>query len=103
MTLNLDLLAESAIDRYYDDDITDETTLFEFLDAYPADDDDKTVHARLTDALADDIHDLLKNGNDEDLAWSEAAVTTIREGDYYANLTAICSTIATKLIARIYA
>ena len=110
--LNADRLAEQAIDRYYDDDIYDHDTLTEYLGSYysPGPDDltqtdletPKELHQALKTALAADIHDLLHNGNDEDLAWSEADVDAIRAGDYYAGLEEICSLIAAKLIARIY-
>lgn len=105
MTLNYDQLAERAIDRYYDDDITDENTLMEYIDdshIYPTD-DDWTLRDRFGMALAADLHDLLKNGNDEDLAWEEDEVEALRtQGDYHINLAKISQLIAEKLLTRIY-
>ena len=100
--LDHDKLAERAIDRYYDDDIVDENTLDEFIEyrEYP---DDWTKEDRLTQAIGDDIHDLLKNGNDEDLSWEEDEVEALRDGDYYDTLDKISRLIAQKLLARIYA
>jgi hypothetical protein len=102
MTLYHDKLAERAIDYYYND-LTDENALHEYLeDNYTDYDEEVTVHHRLKEALCADIHDLLKNGNDEDLGWEEDEVQAIRDGDYYSQLDSICSFVATKLLERIY-
>jgi hypothetical protein len=102
-TLDYDKLAERAIDRYYDDDIYDHDTLSQYIEeAQLPPKDNQTMVDKLTDALGYDIKDLLDNGNDEDLAWSEADVEALRDGDYYDNLHKVCSLIASKLIARIY-
>ena len=85
----------------YFDDISDENELDEYIE-YQQYQEDWTKEDRLTQALGDDMHDLLKNGNDEDLNWSEADVEELRDGDYYDDLDAIARLIAKKILSRIY-
>ena len=88
----------------YFDDISDENELHEYLDDSGIDfDENDTLLRRIDLALTDDIDDLLKNGNDEDLNWSEADVELLRSNnDYYMNLDLTCRLIAQKLHDRIY-
>lgn len=98
-------LTDLAITNYYADELTDETTLNEYLENWHTsqhDDENWTQEDHLTQALGDDMHDLLKNGNDEDLGWSEADVEILRDGDYYAHLDLIARTMARKILGRIY-
>lgn len=101
---DLNRLAELATDNYYAYDITDENTLFEYLEDFGLPlNEEETVHSRLTRALSADIKDLLHNGNDEDLGWSEADTKTFQDDDdYYDNIDRLGSLIAAKLISRIH-
>lgn len=102
-TLSLNRLAGLAYDNYYASEINDENTLHEYIEnAFTPEMQEKTTHTRLTQALNEDIHDLLNNGNDEDLGWSEEDTESLRDGDYYDNLSRLSSLLAAKIISRIY-
>jgi hypothetical protein len=88
----------------YFDDISNENELDEYIEDdtaidWPA---DWTKEDILTQVIGNDVHDLLKNGNDEDLNWSEADVDELRDGNYYEDLDAIARLIAKKVLSRIY-
>lgn len=88
---------------YFDHDITDETTMHEYIeDAHIPDMPDWTLEDNLTQAIGDDMHDLLKNGNDEELNWSEADVEALRQLDYYDRLDEIARLTAKAILTRIY-
>lgn len=99
MTYSAQRLADLALP--YFDDITDENDLNEYIEYLPHV-DDWTKEDHLTQAIGDDTHDLLKNGNDEDLNWSEADVDELRDEDYYSRLDHIARLLAQAVLRRIY-
>ncbi|AVR56882.1 hypothetical protein PBI_TRISCUIT_7 [Microbacterium phage Triscuit] len=95
-------LADLAL-PYFLDDMPSETDMHEYIDDAHIDfDEDDTLHRRLATSLGEDMADLLHNGNDEDLNWSEADTEAVRE-DYYQNLDQIALILAGRILARIYA
>ena len=65
MTLDLDRLATLAFNNYYATELNTADAVREYAASVNYEND--SDFGRLVDALADDIHDLLHNGNGEDL------------------------------------
>lgn len=104
--MKLDYTNLATLALPYFDDITDETTMHEYIDDAHIDfDDDDTLHRRLATALGEDIVDLLHNGNGEDLDWTEGDEEDLLEltDEGYPHIDAIALLLSTSIIARIYA
>ena len=97
-------LADLTITNWYsgDDGISDETTALAYIDDCGMDNDELSLRDALANAIAFDIHDMLHNGNDEDLfgADHDDSLAEILH-DYRNNeLDRLSDAIADKLIAR---